>query len=85
VGSHCPSRVHARSDARKTIDKATMRRRRRSREGEEGKYAESVAPRKKTILWAFFFFHFAKCEIANTCKGLFFTLHIILGVGQVKK
>jgi len=55
VGSHHPSRVRARSDAREPIDEATMRWRNRLREREEGKRANSVAPGKKTILWVFFF------------------------------
>jgi len=47
------------------IDEATMRRQNRLREREEGKRAESVAPREKTILWALFF-HFTKSKIANS-------------------
>jgi hypothetical protein len=54
VGSHCPFRIHARSDTKKSINELMMRQRHCLREGEDGKHIELVAP-EKTILWAFFF------------------------------
>jgi len=75
MGSRSSCRVHARSDATKPIDEATIRWWRRLREGEEGKRAKSSV-RGKTILWVFFFFCFAKSKIANSWRRANFLLPI---------
>jgi hypothetical protein len=77
VGSHRLSKVYARSDdAWEPIDEGTMWLWRCSREGEERKCVESVAPGEKFILWAFIF-HFAKSKIVNSWRGAIFLLSIL--------
>ena len=55
MGSRCSCRVHARSDARKPIDEATMWWWHRSCEGEEGKRAKSSVRGKNHIVGLLFF------------------------------
>ena len=65
MGSHRPSRVHARSDVREPIDEATMQRRNHLREKGGGEARGISSAKRKTILWAFFF-RFVKSKIANS-------------------